>query len=139
VFASAALLVHLCALLHAAVLQMIGISEDMAFQCAAVATGYLSVALVRTDFVVASNFSCMLAFRENLLDHYHAFHFCRILLTLDHALVAAWQLFLHFDAAIRPARHVALELAGVKASIAFSLARCLALNLSVVKVNYVTH
>jgi hypothetical protein len=54
-------------------------------------------------------------------------------------LVATCQLLLHLNAAIWPARNVALELAGVKTSITFPLARVLADDLCVVKVNQMTH
>jgi len=98
--ASAALPVHLCALLHTAVLQVVWISIEVAFKCAAVTTGCLSVAVVGTGFIKAGNTSCMVASRESFFHHDQTSHFFWVLLALDYAPVTAWQLFFHFDAAI---------------------------------------
>jgi hypothetical protein len=122
VLTSAALLVHLQARLLACVLHMVRVVINMAPTGATVSARHLPVAGVGTDFNAASNSSRVVAVVEILFHGNHAAHFFRVLLALDHIFVTAWQLFFHFDTAIRPARHVALELAGVKIGIAFPLA-----------------
>lgn len=98
--ASATLLVRSRAWLLADVLPVFRVIIHMALEGADMTTGRLPGTVIWTDFIAAGNSSCVVTVGESFIDNNQAGDFVRVVLALDFALVATWQLFVQLDAAI---------------------------------------